>query len=167
MLRAGVRENEFKFRNAELLKLGRTELAEMLKTKDMVDWEAETDAFSEDGMNEQLPSMQSGDGAHLGMRGAKKFDHLGTDVAIKLLDADLNKNEDIGSWAFLVLHAGAGYEIEAFLHKRASSTRPCVCWALASSEGHKDWLETTLTSGLTHKMMNGTLKIPGVDPAET
>ena len=166
--------SEFRFSKAAVLNPGRTELAEMIKVKDMLSTEAWEDtegvpesggAVSTEALPQQVPT--SGDMSHAtGPRNAKRMEHLGVDACDKLIEAVINKNEDITVWCYVSLNPGAGYELESFLKKRASATKACTCFAVVESDNQTDALKASLIAGFTTKMMTGTLKVPGVPAPE-
>ena len=61
-----LKDAEFKFRFCDLYRLGRTEMAEMLRAKDMV---APEEGVHDNASEEILPS-ENQDGTHIGPRGA-------------------------------------------------------------------------------------------------
>ena len=153
----GWRTQTFSFKNSDLMRIERTDLADMLPGKDMLDWEE-----LEDGGNSgPLPRVTTApDMHHVGPRGSKRFERLGVDACTKLMDATLSKvNPDI--WTFVSLNPGPGHDLDAFLHKRTSSKQPGFDWGLVQSEVHSEFLQKHTLTLLTSKLLAGTLKPPG------
>ena len=121
-------ENEFRFRQCELMRQGRTEVATMLPGKEMLMLEDDDDEGS----------LPMGDVTHAGPRGPRRNEQIGVDGCAKLLDACLDKvSEFVEGWMLVSLHPNVGHDVEAFILKRITSLKPAVYWALCETETHK------------------------------
>ena len=153
----GVKEAAFKFRTSDLARVGRTELAQMLAGKDMV----EVDETPQDGDNILPPDNTTAESFHVGPRGAKRVEQIGVDACAKLMDSVLNKvNPEL--WIFVSLNPGPGHDLQAFLHRRASATQPCYYFGLVDSTTHADVLQKRVVGILTNELLAGSLKLAGV-----
>ena len=102
------------FKNCDILRLGRTAVVPMLTGKCTV---------SEIPVTTPLPSQVSMDlnQTHAGPRGGKRFEQIGADVVLALLDASLDHCENsFDVWLMPSLNVGVGHEVEAFIRKRAT-----------------------------------------------
>ena len=149
------KESEHLLKNCALIKVGRTAVVPMLPGRNMI---------AEIPESTPLPSQSSMDhsNSHAGPRAGKRFEQIGTDAVLALLDASLDNCDGVDAWLLSSLNVGVGHEVEAFIHKRATFAKPAFFWGLCESESQADWVKEETKVWLASQLQNHTISLPGV-----
>ena len=154
------KEHEYSFKNCDILRLGRTAVVPMLPGKSMV---------SEIPVTTPLPSQVSMDlnQTHAGPRGGKRFEQIGADAVLALLDASLDHCENsFDAWLMSSLNVGVGHEVEAFIRKRATLAKPGFFWGVCEAESQAEWVREETKQWLANQLQNQQISLPGVKTFE-
>ena len=153
--------NGYPWRACGLLKRGCTEFADQTKLAEM--------HTSQSVSPDALPPPTSSSSTlqhHHGPSGAKRFEQVGLDVSLKILDASLDGVDlgGFGAWLFIDLCPGPAEFLEAFLVKRSGIARPGYCFALCADAESAEWAQSHLAHKLSDLVVEGTIIIPGLTP---
>ena len=156
----GARESDSHWQHCSILDKRRTEEATQLPSSCMV--------ILEDYDDVALPSVCSGmDHNHPNaLRGPKRYEQIGVDGCLKMLDATLDglsKAPAVNGFLLVEANVTCGDMLEAFIHKVASSTLPSYYFGVVADSGAIEWVVNHVVDCLTNKLKDGVLSIPGVD----
>lgn len=154
----------YAWKSCALLKKGRSEFAEQVANKDMVD----------DFCGVLPPVARASDAFshHHGPSGSKRFEQAGVDVCCKLLDATVDHLHvasplgSKGAWLLLDANPGCGDMLIAFTMKRVTSTLPGFYFGVAESPESADWVRTLVSEKLSDLVSERLLSLPGFVPGD-
>jgi hypothetical protein len=143
------------------VKLNRTEEADQVKTADMV--------LVEDVGPDALPAVCSGleQNSHrsASMFGGRRWEALGVDACVKLLDATVGGLSDIASVSAAVvmdLNPGNGDVLEAFIKRKLTSKLPLFYFSSPLDHTSVEFITDCRVSSLATECEQGLLTIPGL-----
>lgn len=142
------------FASSMLYQEGRTEMATQVHTKDMI--------AVEDTSETALPSTTD-DSAEAWAQGAKKFEQIGSDAYLKLIEAVLGKVSLPGRGAVFLLDLtlGTGGLFKAFVQKKGAYNFPLYYFGLTDEAVTEEWFGKTMHQELAKDFLEGNLSIPG------
>ena len=100
-----------------------------------------------------------------GPRGAKKWEQLGVDAALKVLDSTIDGlgSGNISAVLVVDLHVTSGDLFEAFLIKKLSTNLPLYYWGVGEDSPTVQFVLKARAENVGSRVKAGTLKLPGVE----
>ena len=152
--------DEFVWKPCSLIQKGRTEPATMLHARDMV--------IVENIASDALPA--STDGSASTVQGAKKFEQIGVDGSLKIMDSVLDGvdfSDGRLALCWCEMNLTTGFLFDAFVIKRDSMNIPMYYFSGTDDPVLAEFIIATKTSMLADMHMAGKLAVPGFAKAES
>lgn len=150
----GVTDNDHFFKASPLF-MGSVQPAKMLKSSQMV--------TVEDCSGTALPGTTDVDGC---LQGAAKFQQVGCDAWVKILDAALENINFGGRGALIIfeLNFGVGNGFDAFIEKQRALNLPAFYCTVLPDAKTAEWFHVTKVEELKKHALDGKLVVPGCQP---